>query len=130
MASKTSACDYFSLCIIIKLVCYRWDVRQCCRGKAWGRKVEEREEAVLCIVTRAFFFLLPLKRLHSLSCVIPTFFLDFSPTQLSFHPLSYACSHVLLPNLFNMWGPHVLLTNLLNIWWYRVIFFSLPSNHS
>ena len=26
MASKTSACDYFSLCIIIKLVCFRREV--------------------------------------------------------------------------------------------------------
>ena len=47
-------------------------------------------------------------------------------------PSSLLCMqpHVLLPNLFNMWGPRVLLSNLLNIWWSRVIFFSLPSNHS
>ena len=129
MASKTSACDYFSLCIIIKLVCYRWDVRQCCRGKAWGRKVEEREEAVLCIVT---FFSFYHSNVFLFSLMRNTHIFPWLFPHSNILPSSLLCMqpHVLLPNLFNMWGPHVLLSNLLNIWWSRVIFFSLPSNHS
>ena len=49
---------------------------------------------------------------YSLSCVIPIFFLDFSPTQISFHPLSYACNHMFCSQTYLICGDHMFCSQI------------------
>ena len=49
---------------------------------------------------------------NSLSCIIPIFFLAFSSTQISSHPLSYACSHMFCSQTYLKCGDHMFCSQI------------------